>query len=389
MTEVSTFGTGAVLTLSANGMMDTFLTSNETTAPSFFQFTPQQHTMFTKYNAAYIYENPVTPGWPFGNKITFHLNPKTMGDLLANMYIKLSLPPGNYIQDNLGFSLIKSLEFRLDDQIIETVQSDWNIIYKELYCLNQEKAAINALFQNPGDLMIPLQFFFDRKHSTKDTGNPLIHDPPFFKPYFLTCACYKVKELAISVTFNDPSVFCTSGSPEVPSVTLVTEEIILSQEEKHWIQVNKQEQLITKVSSNPSYKSKGTFSTNLVVNGPIKCMFWYFRNKPGFDFSSNVSECKIYFNNIAMQMKDPYYFKYAQPNNHALSTPNKNIYTCSFCINPKNPAPSGALDFSQLDSDATKITGVFTSDEEFETNVFFVGYNMLRYYDGKVSLGFT
>jgi hypothetical protein len=204
----------------------------------------------------------------------------------------------------------------------------------------------------------------------------------------------------VTINFSDPSVFTISGAPDLSNVTLVTEEIILSQEERIWIQTHTQEQIVTCVTRNPIDKTSGSFSVNLVTHGPVKCMYWFFNRefpKEPFNFSNVygamnesdnqlITDCSIYLNNIAIQMKDPNYFKFAQPVNHNLTVPSKNIYVYSFCLNAKNPAPNGALDFSQLDSNGTKITGNLISESVI--HIYFSGYNLLRYQDGKVSLGF-
>ena len=406
-------GTGAMISLAAVGMQDTFLTDNSSS--SFFQFKPQQHTQFTKYNTAYMYTSLQNANWPFGQKVTFHLNPRTMGDLLCNMYLKIQLPHGDYTSNNLGFALLNSIEFRVDSQVIETVQCDWNIIYKELFCLLEEQAAIDQLFQGP-NLLVPLQFFFDRKHSSKDTGNPLLHQS-FFKPYFLTCACYAAKEIAITITFNDIAFFSFGNSNlSLDNVTLITEEVILTTEERLWIQNNRQRQIITYMSNNPrGFAPRGSFSHSLVNSGSVKCLYWFFRNtkyesgtwiQNRFNFCAMddpvtkddetqnqcITNLDLYLNNeqvLASLRSDPNYFKFAQPVNHALTVPYKNIYTYSFCLNPKNPSPSGALDFSQMDSSGTKITGRNITSHEISINAFFSGYNILTYEKGVVSLGFV
>jgi hypothetical protein len=47
------------------------------------------------------------------------------------------------------------------------------------------------------------------------------------------------------------------------------------------------------------------------------------------------------------------YFKHQVPFKVGLSAPLRNIYTYSFSLKPKDPLPTGALDFSQLNSDKT------------------------------------
>ena len=127
------------------------------------------------------------------------MNPQQMGDLLCNMYLKCTLPandvPPNqfdYAAD-VGKALIKTIEFRVDEFELETLYTDWAVIYDELYMTEEEKDAVKFLDNNGqpsgtmagtvGDnnttgvkLFIPLHFFFGRRHSTQDFDNKLLND---------------------------------------------------------------------------------------------------------------------------------------------------------------------------------------------------------------------
>jgi hypothetical protein len=87
-----------------------------------------------------------------------------------------------------------------------------------------------------------------------------------------------------------------------------------------------------------------------------------------------------------------YYYKFTQPMNHSLSSPEKNIYTYSFCLRPRDPQPSGSLDFSQMDSTITFLTGSLYSaasqNETWNLYIYYTGYNQVTYSNGLVSLDF-
>ena len=414
-------GTGAVLSLDAVGMQDTYLTGTD---DSFFQFKSKRHTPLTKYNSARTIENPGTVGFPFGQELKFQMNPRTMSDLLSNMYLKITLPPGNYCSEYLGWAMIDKIEFRIDSQVIETIQGDWNVVYSQLHYLIEEQNALKQLFAGP-NLYIPLNFFFNRRHGTQDTGNPLIHDS-YFKPYFLTCAAYGNREITVSVTFNPATFFTSDGICTLDRVTLVTEEIVLGPIERAFIQGNKQAQVISCVANNPVHvaSSGSPFNVNLTPNVPVKALHWFFRDvtyenasdptyfNDRYNFSSNVftvgdetmspivGETQFYLNGQQVlgvskststnaRPDGSYYYKFAQPLNHSLTVPAKNIYTYSFCIRPKDPAPSGAVNFSQLDSASTKLTGSFYAPGTFSINVFYTGYHEIIYENGFVSFKYA
>jgi hypothetical protein len=417
-------GTGAMLSLDAIGKQDLFLTGKEA---SFFQFSNKRHTPFIKYPSARIMNNPGNQsGWPFNQTVTFTLNPRTMGDILAGMYLKFKLPPGNYCSENLGWAMIHKIEFRVDSQVIETIKGDWNVVYSQLYYLPEERRALEQLFQGPG-IHVPLHFFFNRRHGNQDTANPLIHDT-YFTPYFLTCAAYGNREIMVTITFNPATFFTSDGVCTLPSVTLVTEEFCISDAEKAFLVASKKSQVISFVGNNPTHVTgKSPFHVNLTPSVPVKALHWFFRNhlyedattstyyQDRFNFSSNVmatnttetqspivSETQFYLNGqqllgLSKNTSDrsrpdgSHYYKFSQPLNHFLTVPDKNIYTYSFCLRPKDPSPSGAVNFSQLDSQSTKLTGSFYKDAtgRYSINVFYVGYHQITYENGFVSLSYA
>ena len=431
---VGTAGTGAVLSLDAIGMQDTFLT-NQQSGRSFFQFKTRRHTPFMKYPAARVYENPggVT-GWPFGQTIKFSMNPRTMGDLLANMYLKFQAPPGTYCSQNLGWAMIQQVEFRVDSQVIETIKGDWNVVYSQLFYLPEEKAAVEQMFQGPSTtraagMYIPLHFFFNRRHGTQDTANPLVHDA-YFSPYFLTCAAYGNREIEVSITWNPATFFTGDGRCTLSSVTLVTEEFVLSDAEKAFLVSSKKSQIISFVGNNPVNRASGTggpFHVNLTPSVPVKALFWFLRNtmyeqpentayyQDRYNFSTDifatnetetqspiVAETQFYLNGQQLlgvskpttsnaRQDGSYYYKFAQPLMHSLTVPTKNIYMYSFCLRPKDSSPSGAVNFSQLDSDSTKLVGSFYKNAtgHYSINVFYTGYHELTYENGFVSLTYA
>ena len=130
---------------------------------------------------------------------------------------------------------------------------------------------------------------------------------------------------------------------------------------------------------------------NLVPNIPVKTLHWFFRRD---EFEKNPNEIANRFNfgnyysgstttsNIYVQAENPImsdaelfingtqnlgfmeaetrnststanYFKHQVPFKVGLSAPLRNVYTYSFSLKPKDPLPTGALDFSQLNSDKT------------------------------------
>ena len=410
-------GSAAVMSLYAVGKQDTYFDGKD----SFFEFNQLRHSNFTKFQRSTKVLKPQTTTstqWPFNETIQVVMNPQQMGDLLCNMYLKCTLPangtPPNQFSysSDVGKALIKTIEFRVDEFELETLYTDWAVIYDELYMTEEEKDAVKYLDNNgqpsgsmagtPDDnnttgvkLFIPLHFFFGRRHSTQDFDNKLLNDK-YFKPYFPLCAIHKQK-IFLNITFNDKTFFTNSKDAvpmELPQFEIVTEEISLTPLERSYL-INNKQTITTELMRRQSPLDIDSFfieaKNNLVPKIPVKTLHWFFRRD---EFENDPLEIANRFNfgnyysgptttsNIYVQAENPImsdaqlfingtqnlgfmevegrnstssanYFKHQVPFKVGLSAPLRNVYTYSFSLKPKDPLPTGALDFSQLNSDKT------------------------------------
>lgn len=457
-------GTGAILSLSANGKQDEYLTSNA--GQSFWDFKSMNHTHFTLfYTSRPIYRN-VSPdtNWPFGSTITFNINPKVSGDILTNAFLKLTLPglvTGNVYCDQIGNALIKEYSFRINETVIQTIPGDWNIIHDELYAETAEKYAKRFLLNGgngPGTLppssadlpvYVPLNFFFSRTTNilpgnwmnNTSTGSET-NSADTYHAFFLMCACTN-QQIYVDITFNPVTFFSNVNTLSVEKIQLVTEEATLSPEEvvfyKSQTQTNvhntvsKQPKLrvdkgegVVNSTSAPSPGCHDKYKDNLVTNIPVKAFHWFLRDQRyedpedptyflnRYNFSSNpastvtneylyqiLSDARIYINGKSQagflgSNNPPFtganganYFRYVVPSTHGFTTPFRNIYTYSFSLNPREPSPSGALDFSIMDSSKTYVNGhiqeVATSNT-YNVNTLYIGYIFLQYENDFCSL---
>lgn len=404
-------GSAAVMSLNAIGRQDTYFDGKD----SFFEFNQLRHSNFTIYQRSTKIKKPETTTsttWPFGETIQVKLNPQQMGDLMCNMYLKCTLPANNvppklfkYAAD-VGKALIKTAEFRVDEYELETLYTDWSVIYNELYLTEEEKDGVKFLDNNgqpsgslAGDasiggmkLFVPLHFFFGRRHSTQDFDNKLLSDK-FFKPYFPLCAIHK-QQIFLNITFNDATFFTNGDNVELPQFEIVTEEITLTHIERLYL-INNKQTITTELMRRQSPLDIDAFfveaKNNLIPKIPVKTLHWFFRRD---EFENDTNEIANRFNfgnyyngpettsNIYVQAENPImsdaelfingtqslgfmasesrnqpstanYFKHQVPFKVGLSSPLRNIYTYSFSLKPKDPLPTGALDFSQLNSDKT------------------------------------
>ena len=130
--------------------------------------------------------------------------------------------------------------------------------------------------------------------------------------------------------------------------------------------------------------------------------YHYLQNRFNFSKNPDFDEAFSFFNPVMKKAKffiqgvdlpnissttDGYY-KYMVPYQKRLSRPARNIYTYSFSMNPINVNPSGSLDFSEIQSEKTKIelkldpglTDVYT------LYIYYTGYQTFKFDKGFMSL---
>ena len=192
--------------------------------------------------------------------------------------------------------------------------------------------------------------------------------------------------------------------------------------------------LVYKNSSALSSLNSDAIKNNLVPSIPVKCIHWFVR-RADYEYEEpvvmdirdplfpneytnyyvkdnvniidsrfrfeKIKSAKIYLNSLELpnvSLADHNYFKYYIPLQTRLTSPEKNIYTYSFSINPINSESSGNLDFSQFNSDKTfldvrMLSGNYSIDGYYKSNVarleqsytlyvYYVGLNMFTFEDG-------
>jgi len=459
-------GTGAILSLSANGKQDKYLTSN--VGVSFWDFKSVNHTPFTLFYTSRPRYRNVLPDtmWPFGRTITFNINPKVSGDVLANAFLKLTLPglpPGNAYCEQIGNALIKEYSIRINETVIQTIPGDWNVIHDELYAELTERYAKRFLVNggnSPGTLppsnvdlpvYVPLNFFFSRtteilpgnsNNVNSESGARETNSADTHRAFFLLCACTK-QQVYVDITFNPVSFFSNVNSISVNKIQLITEEAILSPEEvifyknrphsifynsvykQPTLRVDKGEGVVNSTTLQPT-GCYDKYKDDILAPIPVKAFHWFLRDQRyeninvsthflnRYNFSNNpistvdneylyqiLSNARIYINNILQtgiigNDNPPFngtagadYFRYVIPSTHGFAIPNRNIYTYSFSLNPREPTPIGALDFDIMESSKTYVNGhiqKIATSNAYNLNTIYIGYIILKYENDFCSL---
>jgi hypothetical protein len=388
--------------------------------------------------------NPETVlNWPFGQTIVIdnQIKPQSMGDLLKNIYLKCTLPfledsvqLGSKYCDQIGRAIIKTISFTVDGIEIEKIYNDWNIIRDQLYTTDEEKLGLQYLINGgqpegtlptspiaagPIELYIPLNFFFANNDST----------------YFPICAILNQKIKIIlefhevsfftdshtSVTYSDSTYQCSLDKFE-----LVFEQVILSPEERIYLQSIDHKLLIETVKRQPVLNIPTEtlrIKNYLVPNIPVETFHWFFRREVleneltkdpkiifnRFNFSSNantslsvqanypvMSDAKFFMygqsqlgfleNPTTHNNKETsYYYKYLESLSSNLSSPIRNVYTYSFALNPMDEPLTGAMDFGKMVADKTFIDVSIMAEankENYKMHMFYMGLETLSFSGG-------
>jgi hypothetical protein len=318
MCDVYGPSTAGVIALNAIGGQDVHLVE-ENIEKSLFRYEEIRHTDYTRfYRSTKIDNKTKQKYWPFGqegNVVKVTLNPQSMGDLLANMYLSVELPRCIYSR-YVGNSLFKSIAFKVDGIEVEKIYDDWQVIYNEMYLETSEKSANDYLLNRmmhpiswkrneeeslknaAGALstittLIPLRFFFSRKYAKSEYD---VNKPN--KPYLPLCAMYKQK-IILEIEFNpvwffskpktsfaksEPKFIRTTDFelPTLDNFKIITEEITLSPEDRLFYLREKYDLLANLVFKNPTIETSigdPTIRTNLVPRIPVKAIHWFLRRK--------------------------------------------------------------------------------------------------------------
>lgn len=326
MCDVSGPSTAAVIALNAIGAQDVHLLDDDI-EKSFFNYKTEKHTDFSAFRRVTQIDNKTKQKyWPFGldgNIVKVTLNPQNMGDLLANMYLLIELPPSMYAR-YVGRSIFKSISFKVDGIEVEKIYDDWQVIYDELYLEESEKDANDYLINRMmypvntnrnekqeilnglGALstlktIIPLRFFFSRKYSKSSYESNKQK-----KPFFPLCAIYKQK-IILEIEFHSVYYFSKPVTtealaepkfrqstsfdfPTLQDFKIITEEITLTQEERMFYIKQKYDTIINLVFKNPTADSQlqsDIIKNNLVPNIAVKCIHWFVRKK-AYEYKDKV-----------------------------------------------------------------------------------------------------
>ena len=298
----------ANISLNAIGMQDTYLLSKDP-EDSLFNPSHKQNSEFRKYHRTHTVDNiQKNEWWPFGHTVKVDFNPKNMGDLLTNIWVKIALPEWSvsensdwFYGDFVGRRLIKSIKMITDDITLQEINTEMFVIFDQLYRSYDQKLSLNAQFNlnrytnrsshvpeidldAQNNLFIHIPFFF-----TQNYGGDAYPENKQNRPSFPVCSIHR-QTIQFEIEFHKPSyfIYSTLTSRVLPSkiidnFKIVTEEITLNNDERLYYKNNPitiPMEFIKKHSSRDIHlKNDRTFSINLEPTIPVKMFHWFFRSK--------------------------------------------------------------------------------------------------------------
>ena len=427
------FSAGGVLSLDALGPQEQLIATTTDFKDGEWDPTYKQHSLSVVYQ-----QRIPLPGTTFIRRTepgvaVVELRPTELGDLFSNMHLQVTLPAlssGNAYTNQIGRALIEKVEFIVNDTIIETIYDDWLVIRDQTFLDYDEQVGMFNLVnggqanQNlsptaPLNLLIPLEFFFCRRHSHENKARERLR-----RPYFPVCAMWAQK-IYIRFTFRPQAWFTNfPNAIDIINPYIVLESIRLTDAERLYYRNRPLRYIvpIVKKESTAEY-NQGTVTATLTANFPVQLLAWFIRNKNyesiqntnfydvrylyGYasqyitaavpltfptgnaQYIDSIDTVKITMNNVDIldTFANGTYCSFKQPMEHGLSVPQKNIYLYSFGLNVTEYNQGGYIDFSKLNSQTSNLTLKFLPElaatiTQYSLYLFYYGYSILEFQGG-------
>jgi hypothetical protein len=432
--------TGGLLQLAAYGAQDIYLTGNPQI--TYFVGVYRRHTNFAIQSVPQYFIGNAD----FGQKVYCLVD--RIGDLINAMFLRVQLPDisvynynddaGNLVEyywvNSIGHAIIKIIDIEIGGVVIDRQYGLWMEIWGELTTPAGKKAGYNNMIgksdhpvnlDNGGalNLYVPIYFWFCRNVGL---SLPLI--------------AIQSQEVRINVTFRQYQelIISTTGVPiitnnnplEITQTWIDMDYIFLEDDERKVFAKNNHQYLIeqlqvyaTSLTSNglrqdPTDPNKMTripdLNQNILLdfNHPVKELYWVIQNSTvlsvypyggneWYNFSTQsykngkvngtdpMIRGKLIFEGQELfDIKDAKFFRNVVPYQRHTNIPNNFIYVYSFSLNPEEFQPSGACNFSRIDSQMLYLE---ISDQLIDPiiTIFASNYNILNISAGMTGLEYS
>ena len=438
------FNSGGVLSLDAIGPQGEYLSNISNFTQSQWSPKYEQYTNSVLYQD-YIKMTPISSNTFIqpnsSGTCIVQIQPKNQGDLLANMFVICSLPAlpqttSNSYTNQIGRALIQQVDFMIDDIIVETIYDDWLFIKDQTFLDYDEQIGmfnqVNGCQPSgttgispttPVPLIIPLEFFFCRRHSGANKGRERLS-----KPFFPLCSLWAGQRVYIKFTFR-PQYWFTNAAPgtvDLINPLLLLEYVKITDSERAYYRNSPLRYIVPVVKRDGTAPYAGTVSTNISANFPVQMIAWFIRNQAyestsaayysvrylyGYatqyqtaatplnfgaaaqssivTYTDVIQTVRITINNqdILDTFANGPYTSFLQPMQHGLSVPQKNIYMYSFGLNITEYNSGGYINFSKINSQTSSLIINFLPQyspalSNYNLYLFYYGFSILEFNNG-------
>tara|TARA_B110000483_G_C18149477_1_gene524813 strand:+ start:167 stop:1402 length:1236 start_codon:yes stop_codon:yes gene_type:complete len=396
---------GALLQLVSYGKQNEYLISNPSI--SYFKYVHKRHTNFSMESIP----NNFNESLNFDRKVTCTIGKH--GDLVNKMLLEIKLPAMENADLSgepvgwtvgLGHSIIRKAEILIGGVIVDTIDGEWLDIYTEFNLdaskkkgyyemIKYSKVADNYSYNDAMNLYIPLQFWFCRNMGS---SLPLI--------------ALQYHDVTVNIHIRPLSecVFAINSNDKPKQVNILEAKLYCNyifldtKERKHFAQ-SSHEYLITqhqKNINNVINYSNSSLKVDLEFNLPVKTLYWTLQNREAQkmnlwnDFSLNPQRIKRIkriepLKSVEMKLnghdrfseRSAEHFRLIEPYNFSNVIPDKFMYTYNFGINPDSYQPSGAINFSRIDSSSMffnfNMNSSVSGTNDIDIKIYAINYNIL------------
>ena len=380
--------------LVAYGAQDVYLTGNPQI--TFFKVVYRRHTNF----AVEAIEQTFNGSVGFGKRVSCQITRN--GDLITKMYLKARVSDsvtGTWV-DNLGYSMIKSVELQIGGTKIDKHYGIWMNIWHELARNSDHDDSTNAMIGGTGNtpaagtslnLFVPLQFFCCRNDGL---ALPLI--------------ALQYHDVRVEFEFAAQADVVTGGTTaSLDDASLLVDYIYLDSEERKRFAQASHEYLIEQLQYTGTESIAGTTGKyRLNFNHPCKELVWAatecatdstasksvnFGNASTRAAGANpVKTAQLQLNgHDRMSMQSGKYFNHVQTSAHHSNSPSEGVNVYSFALNPEEHQPSGTCNFSRIDNAQLNLEFEGDYSSNGKIHVFATSYNVLRIMSGMGGLAYS
>jgi hypothetical protein len=290
--------------------------------------------------------------------------------------------------DSVGTFVIKSADLYMGGQLIQSLPGEMIEIWNDLNVPLENQPALTLLVgkndssavsaPNTRTYYTNLPFYF--------YGHPELSIP-------LAALTRHDVELRVSFRAFDELHETERTGVTLMNVTTIVEYVYLGESEVRWIQDNRLDYVITQTQTTSVSLSPG-FTTGIFVlpfTNPVRELFFVIQDAESrpYVYSDMLKSIGLTFNNTEAFDRDADFLGTVVPFRHYGMTPSRKFYVFSFARDPKDPRPSGQVNFSRIRQKLVEVTLMNGSLGYRDLRIHGCNYNVLRVENGLTGLLFN